>query len=69
MRISKTAKVLCIIAKWEWMYERLVKFLRLKFIDIDESWPYHVFQKKLEICYAAQIGGSKMIISCHFQLK
>ena len=51
------------IAKWEWIYERLVKFLRLKFIDVDKSWPYHVFQKKLEICYAAQIGGSKMIIS------
>ena len=46
------------------MYERLVKFLRLKFIEVDESWPYHVFKKKkLEICYAAQIGGSIMIIS------
>jgi len=30
------------IAKWEWMYERLVKFLQLKFIDGDESWPYHL---------------------------
>ena len=25
------------VAKWEWMYERLVKYMRLKFIDVDES--------------------------------
>ena len=35
------------IAKWEWMYERLVKFLQVKFIDVDESWPYHVFKKEI----------------------
>lgn len=29
------------------MYERLVKFLHLKFIDADESWPYQVFKKKI----------------------
>ena len=52
------------VAKWEWMYERLVKYMGLKFIDVDESWPYHVFKKKkLKICYAAQIGGSIIIIS------
>ena len=27
------------------MYERLVKYMWLKFIDVDESWPYHVFKK------------------------
>ena len=25
------------VAKWEWMNERLVKYMRLKFIDVDES--------------------------------
>ena len=35
------------IANWEWMYERLVKFMRLKFIEVDESWPYQVFKKKI----------------------
>ena len=33
------------VAKWEWMYQRLVKYMWLKFIDVDESWPYHVFKK------------------------
>ena len=33
------------VAKWELMYERLVKYMWLKFIDVDESWPYHVFKK------------------------
>lgn len=28
------------IVKWKWMYERLVKFLYLKFIDVDEFWFY-----------------------------
>lgn len=32
-------------AKWEWMYGRLVKFVQLKFIDVDESWSYHVLKK------------------------
>ena len=33
------------VAKWEWMYERLVKFMRLGFQSIEESWPYHVLNK------------------------
>ena len=41
------------VAKWELMYERLVKYMRLK-------WPYHVFKK---VFYAAEIGGSIMNIS------
>jgi len=35
------------IAKWEFIYQRLLKFLELRSIDIDESWPYHVFKKKI----------------------
>ena len=33
------------VAKWEWMYERLMKFLRLRFKRIEESWPYHALKK------------------------
>ena len=35
------------IANWEWMYERLVKFMWLKFVEVDESWPYQVFKKNV----------------------
>ena len=35
------------VAKWEWMYESLVKYMWLKFIVVDESWPYHVFKKEM----------------------
>jgi len=35
------------IAKWEFLYQRLLKFLQLRFIGIDESWPYHLFKKKI----------------------
>ena len=51
-----------IIANWEWMCEKLVKFLQLKFIEVDESWPYQVLKKE-EKCYAAQIAGSIRSIS------
>lgn len=35
------------IAKWEWMYQRLLKFLKLRFFEVDESWPYRFFKKKV----------------------
>lgn len=31
------------IAKWEWMYQRLLKFWKLWFFKVDESWPYRFF--------------------------
>ena len=53
------------IAKWEWMYERLVKFLQLKFIDVDESWPYHVFKKKVRNMFRSR---DRWIDDNHFRL-
>ena len=35
------------IAKWEWMYQRLLKFLKLRFFEVDESWPYRFFKKRV----------------------
>ena len=43
MRIIPVLYFTHYVAKWEWMYERLVKYMQLKFIEVDESWPYHVF--------------------------
>ena len=35
------------VAKWDWLYQTLLKFLNLRFFEIDESWPYRTFKKKL----------------------
>lgn len=43
------------IAKWEWMYQRLLKFLKLRFFEVDESWPYRFFKKKSKR-YVSQQG-------------
>jgi len=34
-------------AKREFIYQRLLKFLQLRFIDINESWPHNLFKKKI----------------------
>ena len=28
------------VAQWDWLYQTLLKFLNLRFFEIDESWPY-----------------------------
>ena len=47
------------------MYERLIKFLQLKFIDVDESWPYHVFKKKVRNMFRSR---DRWIDDNHFRL-
>jgi len=37
------------IANWEWMYERLVMFSQLKFVDVDEPGLTKYSKKKKEI--------------------
>ena len=35
------------VAQWDWLYQTLLKFMNLRFFEIDESWPYRSFKKKV----------------------
>ena len=35
------------VAQWDWLYQTQLNFLNLSFFEIDESWPYRSFKKKV----------------------
>ena len=42
------------IAKWEWMYHRLIKYLDLRSFYADESWSYSYFKKKVRSMFRSR---------------